>query len=64
MIDVAIDRARKHYESLGYTKILLDLEELYSTRGEILLDAENYEDAERLAHNLHGVAGSFGATRL
>ena len=45
MIDVAIDRARKHYESLGYTKILLDLEELYSTRGEILLDAENYEDA-------------------
>ncbi len=25
---------------------------------------KNYEDAERLAHNLHGVAGSFGATRL
>jgi CheY-like chemotaxis protein/HPt (histidine-containing phosphotransfer) domain-containing protein len=25
---------------------------------------KNYEDAERLAHNLHGVAGSFGAKRL
>jgi PAS domain S-box-containing protein len=25
---------------------------------------EQYEDAERLAHNLHGVAGSFGARRL
>ncbi len=24
----------------------------------------DYEDAERLAHNLHGVAGSFGARRL
>lgn len=23
-----------------------------------------HEDAERLAHNLHGVAGSFGAKRL
>ncbi|TNF80817.1 MAG: response regulator [Gammaproteobacteria bacterium] len=26
--------------------------------------AEQYEEAERLAHNLHGVAGSFGAKRL
>jgi HPt (histidine-containing phosphotransfer) domain-containing protein len=25
---------------------------------------EQYEEAERLAHNLHGVAGSFGARRL
>jgi len=25
---------------------------------------QDYEDAERLAHNLHGVAGSFGARRL
>jgi CheY-like chemotaxis protein/HPt (histidine-containing phosphotransfer) domain-containing protein len=26
--------------------------------------AEQFEEAERLAHNLHGVAGSFGAKRL
>ncbi|HEY5644361.1 MAG TPA: response regulator, partial [Pseudomonadales bacterium] len=26
--------------------------------------SEQYEEAERLAHNLHGVAGSFGAGRL
>ena len=25
---------------------------------------QDYENAERLAHNLHGVAGSFGAKRL
>jgi len=29
-----------------------------------LVTLEHYEDAERLAHNLHGVAGSFGALRL
>ena len=29
----------------------------------VLIDP-NFEDAERLAHNLHGVAGSFGAKRL
>jgi PAS domain S-box-containing protein len=29
-----------------------------------LVTLEHYEDAERLAHNLHGVAGSFGAFRL
>ena len=28
------------------------------------LSAERYEEAERLTHNLHGVAGSFGAQRL
>ena len=28
------------------------------------LQSEAFEDAERLAHNLHGVAGSFGANRL
>ncbi|MDA1073345.1 MAG: Hpt domain-containing protein [Proteobacteria bacterium] len=28
------------------------------------LSAEAFEEAERLAHNLHGVAGSFGAQRL
>jgi HPt (histidine-containing phosphotransfer) domain-containing protein len=26
--------------------------------------SEQFEEAERLAHNLHGVAGSFGAKRL
>jgi CheY-like chemotaxis protein/HPt (histidine-containing phosphotransfer) domain-containing protein len=29
-----------------------------------MVTLEHYEDAERLAHNLHGVAGSFGAFRL
>ncbi|MBX3705227.1 MAG: response regulator [Pseudomonadales bacterium] len=29
-----------------------------------LVTTECYEEAERLAHNLHGVAGSFGAQRL
>ena len=29
-----------------------------------LMKAEKYEEAERLTHNLHGVAGSFGAQRL
>jgi response regulator RpfG family c-di-GMP phosphodiesterase len=28
------------------------------------ITADEIEDAERLAHNLHGVAGSFGAVRL
>jgi CheY-like chemotaxis protein len=29
-----------------------------------MVSLEQFEDAERLAHNLHGVAGSFGARRL
>ena len=29
-----------------------------------MIAAKQYEEAERLAHNLHGVAGSFGARRL
>jgi PAS domain S-box-containing protein len=29
-----------------------------------MVTLEQFEDAERLAHNLHGVAGSFGAQRL
>jgi HPt (histidine-containing phosphotransfer) domain-containing protein len=29
-----------------------------------MVTLEQFEDAERLAHNLHGVAGSFGARRL
>ena len=28
------------------------------------ISERNFDDAERLAHNLHGVAGSFGAARL
>jgi PAS domain S-box-containing protein len=34
------------------------------TRMRRLVHDEQFEDAERLAHNLHGVAGSFGAQRL
>jgi HPt (histidine-containing phosphotransfer) domain-containing protein len=34
------------------------------TRMRRLVSDKQYEDAERLAHNLHGVAGSFGAQRL
>jgi two-component system sensor histidine kinase/response regulator len=29
-----------------------------------LVNQQHFEDAERLAHNIHGVAGSFGAQRL
>ena len=35
-----------------------------ATRIRELLEAHNYEAAERLAHNLHGVAGSFAAKHL
>ena len=48
-------------------KLMGDFGEYYGDAGPRIRDmivAENYEDAERLAHNLHGVAGSFGATRL
>ena len=34
------------------------------TRMRRLVSDEQLEEAERLAHNLHGVAGSFGAQRL
>jgi PAS domain S-box-containing protein len=34
------------------------------TRMRRLVSERNLEEAERLAHNLHGVAGSFGAERL
>ncbi|MEZ5557237.1 MAG: ATP-binding protein [Pseudomonadales bacterium] len=35
-----------------------------ATRARRLVNDEQFEEAERLAHNLHGVAGSFGAQRL
>jgi len=34
------------------------------TRMRRMVNEKQYEEAERLAHNLHGVAGSFGAARL
>jgi two-component system sensor histidine kinase/response regulator len=34
------------------------------TRMRSYVNSEQFEEAERLAHNLHGVAGSFGARRL
>ncbi|HEX7035005.1 MAG TPA: ATP-binding protein [Pseudomonadales bacterium] len=34
------------------------------TRMRRMVSEQRYEEAERLAHNLHGVAGSFGAQRL
>jgi two-component system sensor histidine kinase/response regulator len=34
------------------------------TRMRRLVSDDQFEEAERLAHNLHGVAGSFGAQRL
>jgi PAS domain S-box-containing protein len=48
-------------------KLMGDFGNYYSDAGikirEFVAD-RNFEDAERLAHNLHGVAGSFGAARL
>ncbi len=34
------------------------------TRMRRMVSDNQFEEAERLAHNLHGVAGSFGADRL
>jgi CheY-like chemotaxis protein/HPt (histidine-containing phosphotransfer) domain-containing protein len=49
------------------TKLMGDFGTYYGDAGQRMREAilkENWEDAERLAHNLHGVAGSFGALRL
>jgi len=49
------------------TKLMGDFGHYYGDAGPKIREHINnreYEDAERLAHNLHGVAGSFGATRL
>ncbi len=49
------------------TKLMGDFGRYYGDAGPKIraqINDKNYEDAERLAHNLHGVAGSFGATRL
>ena len=49
------------------TKLMGDFGRYYGDAGPKIREfiaAKDYEDAERLAHNLHGVAGSFGATRL
>ena len=49
------------------TKLMGDFGRYYSHAAETIRESirnQNLEDAERLAHNLHGVAGSFGADRL
>ncbi|MEM9622927.1 MAG: ATP-binding protein, partial [Pseudomonadota bacterium] len=49
------------------TKLMGDFGTYYGDAGSKIRDQithKDYEEAERLAHNLHGVAGSFGATRL
>ncbi|MBM4203646.1 MAG: hypothetical protein FJ194_05775 [Gammaproteobacteria bacterium] len=48
-------------------KLMGDFGKYYADAGQKIrafLDARNFEEAERLAHKLHGVAGSFGAARL
>ena len=48
-------------------KLMGDFGKYYGDAGTRMrshIQAREYEDAERLAHNLHGVAGSFGAARL
>ncbi|MFK7914447.1 MAG: response regulator, partial [Pseudomonadales bacterium] len=48
-------------------KLMGDFGNYYGDAGRRIRDhiaASELEDAERLAHNLHGVAGSFGAPRL
>ncbi len=49
------------------TKLMGDFGTYYGDAGSKIRDQvtnKDYDEAERLAHNLHGVAGSFGATRL
>ncbi len=49
------------------TKLMGDFGHYYGDAGPKIreqINSKNYDDAERLAHNLHGVAGSFGAARL
>lgn len=49
------------------TKLMGDFGRYYGDAGPKIREmvaAKQYEEAERLAHNLHGVAGSFGARRL
>ncbi len=49
------------------TKLMGDFGTYYGDAGSKIRDQitrKDYEEAERLAHNLHGVAGSFGANRL
>jgi PAS domain S-box-containing protein len=49
------------------TKLMGDFGHYYGDAGPKIrehINNKDYEDAERLAHNLHGVAGSFGAARL
>ena len=44
-----------------------DFKEIYGDAGEVLqshIDRQNLEEAERLAHNIAGIAGSFGANAL
>jgi PAS domain S-box-containing protein len=48
-------------------KLMGDFGKYYADAGQKIrghLDTRELEEAERLAHNLHGVAGSFGASRL
>lgn len=48
-------------------KLMGDFGKYYGDAGTKMrsyVQAKQYEDGERLAHNLHGVAGSFGAPRL
>ena len=49
------------------TKLMGDFGRYYGDAGVKIreyLTGKDFEEAERLAHNIHGVAGSFGATRL
>ena len=49
------------------TKLMGDFGRYYGDAGVKIreqIGQRDYEEAERLAHNLHGVAGSFGAARL
>ena len=66
-IDIAL-AIRNHNNNVKLmVKLMGDFGTYYGDAGSKIRDQithKQYDDAERLAHNLHGVAGSFGAARL
>ena len=66
---IDIGEAIKHHNGnvVLMTKLMGDFGHYYGDAGPKIRDLitnKSYEEAERLAHNLRGVAGSFGAKRL
>ena len=66
-IDIALAIKNHNNNVKLMVKLMGDFGTYYGDAGSKIrehITGKEYEDAERLAHNLHGVAGSFGAARL